>query len=165
MEQHRRWSGARARLFNGREPEPKAKPERPVSPFLRLIEERRQRAIASIAAAFPPPGQHKLFTAAIVRLDEDGNVMDEDADPDVSYRPKWQRIALEVGRKHGVKLNELKSARRDRKIVAARHEAFWRCRNETSLSFPQIGKLFGGRDHSTVLHGIKRHEERMKADG
>lgn len=37
-------------------------------------------------------------------------------------------------------------------------------RNMTSLSFPEIGAKFGGKDHSTIIHAIKKIEKMMKED-
>ncbi len=51
--------------------------------------------------------------------------------------------------------NELCSVRRKQSLVHARHAGMWLLRKHTSLSLPQIGRCFGGRDHSTVLHGIR----------
>lgn len=163
-EQHERWVGARSRLWRALPAVVKPTRERPVSPFVREAQERRERALKSIANAFPPPGKHRLFAAPIIRLDEDGNPLPDDVEraQDNPLVPKWKQIALDVGKKHGVKLNEITSIRRARYIVLARDEALWRCRNETSLSFPQIGRLFGGRDHSTILVAIRRHEKRMR---
>jgi chromosomal replication initiation ATPase DnaA len=39
----------------------------------------------------------------------------------------------------------------------------WEIRQRTILSTPQIGRALGNRDHTTVLHGIKRHEKRLAA--
>jgi chromosomal replication initiator protein len=78
--------------------------------------------------------------------------------------PKWRRIAIEVCHKHGVSMVDVLSSRRDRSSVAARHEAFYRCKEETTMSLPSIGRMFGGRDHSTVIHGIAKHKQRMAAD-
>lgn len=65
-------------------------------------------------------------------------------------------IVREVCDKHGVSWMDITSTRRHVSIVAARNEAFYRLRNETSMSFPEIGKFLGGRDHSTVIHGMRR---------
>lgn len=46
----------------------------------------------------------------------------------------------------------------------ARHVAFWLARNLTDSSLPQIGKAFGGRDHTTIQHGIKRIDQLRKTD-
>lgn len=78
--------------------------------------------------------------------------------------PKWRGIALEVCKKHGIKFTDLCSDRRDRKAVSARHEAAYRMRNETTLSLPQIGKRLGGKDHTSILYGINRHEARLAGE-
>lgn len=73
-------------------------------------------------------------------------------------------VMVEVARKHGITLNELKGRRRAKHITAACQEAMWRMRKECQyLSFPQIGRLLGNRDHTTVLHGCRAHEKRMAA--
>jgi chromosomal replication initiator protein len=41
----------------------------------------------------------------------------------------------------------------------------WLLKSMTSLSLPQIGRALGGRDHTTVMHGVRKHESRMLAAG
>ena len=77
-------------------------------------------------------------------------------------RKTISRICQEVAEKHGLTPVELRSARRSKNVVRARHEVFWRCKQETTASLPQIGRLMGGKDHTTVLHGIRMHERRMR---
>lgn len=60
---------------------------------------------------------------------------------------------------YGLQKNDLITARRDWLSCLARFECFYRCRNETGKSYPYIGKHFGGRDHTTVLSGIRRYEQ------
>ena len=67
-------------------------------------------------------------------------------------------IVREVCEKHGVSWLDITSDRRSAPIVRARNEAFYRLRYETPMSFPEIGRLMGGKDHSTVIHGVRRHE-------
>lgn len=59
----------------------------------------------------------------------------------------------------GISVNNLKSPRRFIKICRARHIFFSVAREFTTLSFPQIGAIAGGRDHSTAMHGA------VKVDG
>ena len=40
----------------------------------------------------------------------------------------------------------------------------WLCKQMTSRSLPEIGRRFGGRDHTTVMHGVKRVEELKTID-
>src|SRR5512139_412315 len=51
---------------------------------------------------------------------------------------------------------ELLSPRRERRIVVARHVGFYLCRLHSSHSLPEIGRRFGGRDHTTVLYGMRQ---------
>lgn len=101
----------------------------------------------------PPIVKPRRLVGLIIELDDDGN-------PSVHNR--WKIIALEVAKKHGLTLNDLMSIRRDQASVNARYEAFWRCRHETTMSLPQIGRRFGNRDHTTVLHGIQKHEKMLR---
>lgn len=65
-----------------------------------------------------------------------------------------------VCHKHGVTQEMLIGKRRTKPIVLARHEAMWGLR-KLGLSYPRIGALLGGRDHSTVIHGVRKHAERI----
>lgn len=76
-----------------------------------------------------------------------------------------QSIMRDVCRKHGLTMEELRGTTRRRDIVHARQECFYRMRTEVTalgrpLSLPRIARLFG-RDHSTIVHGIERHAQRM----
>ena len=70
-------------------------------------------------------------------------------------------IAKQTAERYGVTVNEIKSARRGHRLVCARQEAMWRARNETPHSLPCIGRFLGGKDHTTVIYGIRKHEERI----
>ena len=94
-----------------------------------------------------------LYVASEGRLDEREHSIE---------MPEWRWIVSQVMRKHGLNWAEITSHRRNRKIVAARHEAAWRLSKETRFSLSQIGQRLGGFDHSTVIHAIHKHEERMK---
>jgi chromosomal replication initiator protein len=67
-------------------------------------------------------------------------------------------IIKEVALKYGLTYAQLVSHRRHARLIPARHEAYFRAYKETSASLPQIGLAFGGRDHTTIMHGIRRHE-------
>lgn len=81
----------------------------------------------------------------------------------VGYRKagkSWRCILRETTRKHNVSIEDICSKRRSYSIVLARHEACYRLRDETTLSYPQIGTVLGDRDHTTVMHGVRKHAER-----
>lgn len=71
--------------------------------------------------------------------------------------PSWKKIVREVSEKHGVSILDMLSTRRAQPFVAARYEAMYRLRHETTMSYPAIGRRLGGRDHTTVLHGVRQH--------
>jgi len=63
----------------------------------------------------------------------------------------------------GVTRNDILSARRDAKSCLARHIAMYLAKKLTAHSFPGIGKLMGGKDHTTVLHGTRRIQAMLDA--
>lgn len=69
------------------------------------------------------------------------------------------RIQKAVVTHFSLKLSDMKSKNRSRKIVAPRQLAMYLCREYTDESLPQIGKFFGGKDHSTVIHAHKKVEK------
>lgn len=72
--------------------------------------------------------------------------------------PIPKRIIAECLLKHKIKYIDVASARRNVELVTCRQEICYRLRHETLFSLPQIGRLLGGRDHTTVLFAIRRHE-------
>jgi chromosomal replication initiator protein len=64
-----------------------------------------------------------------------------------------------VSEKLHVKISELKSKKRTKNLVFPRQIAMYLCREMTDLSFPEIGKHFGGKDHSTVIHACRQMEK------
>ena len=76
---------------------------------------------------------------------------------------KPRRIIAEVLLKHRAFWRDMTAGRRDRETVLCRHEICYRLRQETDYSMPRIGRLLGGRDHTTVIHGCRQHKIRMEA--
>lgn len=74
----------------------------------------------------------------------------------------WKNLILkEVAEKHSVTISEMQGPSRVDHITWARHEACYRLREEMGLSFPRIGVIMGGRDHTTALNSYKRHKWRL----
>ncbi|MEL6342276.1 MAG: chromosomal replication initiator protein DnaA [Myxococcota bacterium] len=63
-----------------------------------------------------------------------------------------------------IKVSDLKGKRRLKQYVRPRHLAMWLCREQTDLSFPDIGRAFGGRDHATVQHACKKVRKMLDRD-
>jgi chromosomal replication initiator protein len=58
----------------------------------------------------------------------------------------------------------LQSKKRDKQLTSARHVAMYLIREETNCSLIEIGRLLGGRDHSTVLHGCQKIATNINID-
>ncbi len=59
---------------------------------------------------------------------------------------------------------DLLSERRTRAVARPRQIAMYLCKQHTTRSYPDIGRRFGGRDHTTVLHGVRKIEELLASD-
>jgi chromosomal replication initiator protein len=64
----------------------------------------------------------------------------------------------------GLKQADLISERRNRSVARPRQAAMWLAKQLTTRSLPDIGRRFGGRDHTTVLHAVRRIEELRAGD-
>jgi len=61
----------------------------------------------------------------------------------------------------GYDLEELKGKRRHRSLVQARQISMYVCRELTDLSYPAIARVFGGRDHTTVMYAVEKVGKQM----
>ncbi len=73
-------------------------------------------------------------------------------------------IQKTVAEHFNMKQADLLSERRTRAVARPRQIAMWLCKQHTTRSYPDIGRRFGGRDHTTVLHGVRKIEELMPQD-
>jgi chromosomal replication initiator protein len=73
-------------------------------------------------------------------------------------------IQKTVAEHFSLKQADLLSERRTRAVARPRQIAMWLCKQHTTRSYPDIGRRFGGRDHTTVLHGVRKIEELMPQD-
>ncbi len=71
-------------------------------------------------------------------------------------------ISEKTAEMFGVEVEQLRSKSRTRDLVHARQVGMYVCRELTDLSYPQIGKEFGGRDHTTVIHAYDKISNLMQ---
>ena len=74
-------------------------------------------------------------------------------------------IQSEVCRVEGLSLAELTGDKRTRRVVRPRQIAMYLARELTDASLPQIGRAFGGRDHTTVMYAVQKVRDQMNAEG
>ena len=65
------------------------------------------------------------------------------------------KIIMEEAQISGIPAEKIIGKGRRKSVVIARKHAIRRCRVSTSLSLPELGEIFGGRDHTTILHYLK----------
>jgi chromosomal replication initiator protein len=99
-----------------------------------------------------------LDLASVVLRDASGNGA---MDPG---RIKIDDILKIVGRHYNVAKADLLSPRRSRTVVVPRQIGMYLAKKLTSRSLPEIGRRFGGRDHSTVLHAVRKIDEQVRVD-
>jgi hypothetical protein len=83
----------------------------------------------------------------------------------LSRRPSIKLIMEQVASFYGMTLVDLCSHRRSLDIVRPRQVAMWLCRRLTLRSLPEIGRVIGGRDHTTVLHGCRTIDRLLQCNG
>jgi chromosomal replication initiator protein len=75
-----------------------------------------------------------------------------------------EEIQKRVAEHWNIKLSDMSSARRARAVARPRQVAMYLAKQLTSRSLPEIGRKFGGRDHTTVMHAVSRVTELMERD-
>lgn len=82
-------------------------------------------------------------------------VIDPAPAPSENDRRLADRVIKYVAREADITVNRLKSKSRKREAVMARQCVYMTLKKNTALTLEGIGELVGGRDHATVLHGLK----------
>ena len=75
-----------------------------------------------------------------------------------------EEIQKKVAQHYNIRLADMHSARRARNVARPRQVAMFLAKQLTTRSLPEIGNKFGGRDHTTVMHAVRRIEELRQTD-
>lgn len=170
-----RYSETRNRLRNP----PNAVPDIPIdmkklrSPFVPDATDQQPKLSTEITIApqvIPEINNHAQIQGEIARLElaidrlrarlADLKEPLPEAEPIVFIKDIIRVVCREIG----VSRAEMLADRRQKSIVNARHIVFWLAKTLTARSLPEIGRLAGNRDHTTVLHGIRRIERLRHED-
>jgi len=73
-------------------------------------------------------------------------------------------IQKRVAEHYNIRLADMHSERRARAVARPRQVAMWLCKQLTQRSLPEIGRKFGGRDHTTVMHAVRKIDELRAGD-
>jgi chromosomal replication initiator protein len=75
-----------------------------------------------------------------------------------------EEIQKRVSQHFNIRISDMHSARRARSVARPRQVAMYLAKQLTSRSLPEIGRKFGGRDHTTVMHAVKKVDELRERD-
>ena len=108
-------------------------------------------------------GAYASLTGQTITLDMAKNVL-RDLIGDKKKVVAMEDIQEVVGAWFHVKIADLKSRRRSKTLVHPRQIAMYLCRELTDASFPEIGRLFGGKDHTTIMHACRQITKARESD-
>jgi len=118
----------------------------------------------------------RVLEGALMRLFAFGSLVDREVDlnltqeclTDILRQSDRKTTVEEIQRKvsdhYNIRLSDLIGPKRVRTFARPRQVAMYLCKQLTQRSLPEIGRRFGGRDHTTIMHGIKRIEELKAKD-
>ncbi|SCB51715.1 dnaA protein helix-turn-helix [Bradyrhizobium yuanmingense] len=78
--------------------------------------------------------------------------------------PTVKNIQNVVANHFDISVMDMVSARRTKNLILPRHVALYLAKEMTELSYPVIGRYFGGRDHSTIIHAVEKITARMESE-
>ncbi|WP_120631726.1 chromosomal replication initiator protein DnaA [Ruegeria sp. EL01] len=119
----------------------------------------------------------RVLEGALTRLFAFASLVGREIDMDLTQdcladvlRASERKISVEeIQRKvsdyYNIRLSDIIGPKRLRSYARPRQVAMYLCKQLTSRSLPEIGRRFGGRDHTTVMHGVRRIEELKVTDG
>ncbi len=129
---------------------------------LKMVAERVDSNIRELEGALNHLFLHAQMARTSLDLAVASHTLDNVAPP---RKPCSAPKVIELVAEHyGLETEEVTGPRRTRAIADARHVAMYLLREELSLSLPQIGGLIGGRDHTTVAHGIEKIGGELRAN-
>lgn len=108
-------------------------------------------------------GAYASLTGQVISLDLAKNVL-RDVIGDKKKIVAMDDIQEAVCAQFHVKMTELKSRRRSKTLVHPRQIAMFLCRELTDASYPEIGRQFGGKDHTTIIHACRQVAKAKETD-
>ena len=75
-----------------------------------------------------------------------------------------EEIQRRVAEHYNIRISDMVGPKRVRNFARPRQVAMYLCKQMTSRSLPEIGRRFGGRDHTTVMHGVRRIDDLRQQD-
>ena len=138
---------------------------RPVPPeVLLFIAEKVLDNVRELEGALTRVTAYASLTNEKITLDMARDVLQYLSDAE-GPRPITPEVIMDrVASEYQIPLADLTGPSRKQPLAGRRQIAMYLCRDLTNLSLPKIGQVFGGRDHTTVLHAVDRVKRQMQSD-
>ncbi len=130
---------------------------------IEFLAENMKSNIRELEGALVRVGAYSSLTGQPITMELAKNVL-RDVIGDKKKVIAMDDIQEAVATRFHVKIAELKSRRRSKTLVHPRQIAMHLCRELTDASFPEIGRQFGGKDHTTIIHACKQIAKAKEAD-
>jgi hypothetical protein len=102
----------------------------------------------------------KIIEARLSRLEDPIPLMEDASSPAITIR----EIQRAVAKHYNITISDILSVRRTNDVVLPRQIAAYLAKVLTTRSYPEIGRRMGGRDHSTILHAVRKISELVQVD-
>jgi hypothetical protein len=122
-------------------------------------------AIQRVIETATSPAAHALFVRDVLSVSTEEHLTHLGDPIPVRRRVKVREIQKIVAMVYGLTVNDILSKRRTANVVKPRQEGMWLAKRFTLHSLPEIGRQFGGKDHTTVLHAVRKIERLVNECG
>jgi chromosomal replication initiator protein len=130
---------------------------------LELLASKINSSVRDLEGALRKMVANNMFTGEIINVENAKNLL-KDLFRTNHNTATIEQIQKKISDHFNIKVADLKSNSRTRNVARPRQIAMYLARNLTSKSLPDIGREFGGKNHATVIHAIKKVEELVLAD-
>ena len=131
---------------------------------LQFLAERVYRNIRELEGNLNRIVAHSQLTRVPITLDLVKQIADQFSSASVSPKVSDQLVVDTVAEYYGISADAIRGRKRDRKTALTRHVCMYLLREVGDLGLTAIGRILGGKDHSTVLHGCERIAEQLETD-
>ena len=131
---------------------------------LQFLGERLHKNIRELEGNLTRIAAYAELTAAPITMDLVKKALADTLNPSRARRVTDQLVLDAVAAYFSIDKDTLAGRRRDKETALARHVAMYLLREEANLALTAIGRILGGKDHTTVLHGYHRIASQMDAD-
>jgi chromosomal replication initiator protein len=130
---------------------------------IQFLAENMKSNIRELEGSLVRLGAYSTLTGQAITMDMAKNIL-KDIIGEKRKIITMEDVEEAVAARFHMKIGELKSKRRSKTLVHPRQIAMYLCRELTNASFPEIGRHFGGKDHTTIIHACKQITKAKETD-